>query len=130
MPRKPIDEKERLFVRLYLDRHITPRLAVDLAQQGYDALTTHEAALDTAEDEVQLEYAANQSRALLTYNIADFAELHKRWSAAGRTHAGIIVSRQMANRRYGLLLGRVLRLLNSMSAEEMANNFVHLEQFK
>jgi hypothetical protein len=36
----------------------------------------------------------------------------------------------MGRRQYGLLLQRVLRLLNHITAEEMINNLVHLEQFK
>ena len=48
----------------------------------------------------------------------------------GRTHAGIIVSRQLGSRQYGVLLGRMLRLLNELSSEEMRGNLVHLEQFK
>jgi hypothetical protein len=50
--------------------------------------------------------------------------------AAGRPHAGIIVSQQLGSREYGQLLQRLLRLLNHFTAEEMVSNFVHLEQFK
>jgi len=45
-------------------------------------------------------------------------------------NAGIIVSQQFGNRQYGVLLQRLLRLLNHFSAQEMIGNFVHLEQFK
>ncbi len=34
---------ETLFVRLYLDRHIMARLAVDLRGRGFDVLRTEEA---------------------------------------------------------------------------------------
>ena len=36
----------------------------------------------------------------------------------------------IAEPRVGLLLQRMLRLLNHFTAEEMVANFVHLEQFK
>jgi hypothetical protein len=36
----------------------------------------------------------------------------------------------VGSRQYGLLLQRMLRLLNQFTAEEMINNIVHLEQFK
>jgi hypothetical protein len=85
---------------------------------------------DTASDDEQLRFATSQSRSILTFNISDFASLHKKWLAAGQQHAGIIVSRQLTGRQYGLLLNRVLRLLSHVSAEEMTNNRVHLEQFK
>jgi predicted nuclease of predicted toxin-antitoxin system len=128
MPDSP--PAEPLFVRLYLDRHIMARLAVDLRGQGYDVRTTEEAGMDTAPDEDQLAFATAEGRAILTYNIRDFAPLHESWVAAGRSHAGIIVSRQMGRRQYGLLLQRMLRLLNHFAATEMVNNLVHLEQFK
>jgi predicted nuclease of predicted toxin-antitoxin system len=121
---------EALFVRLYLDRHITPRLAVDLRGRGYDVLMTEEAGNDTAADEEQLAFATAEHRAILTFSIRDFAPLHEAWQAAERLHADIIVSQQLGGRDYGLLLQRMLRLLNHFSAEEMIGNFVHLEQFK
>jgi predicted nuclease of predicted toxin-antitoxin system len=121
---------EALFVRLYFDRHIMTRLAVDLRGRGYNVLTTEEAGKDTASDAEQLAFATAENRALLTFNIRDFAPLHERWQTAGQRHAGIIVSQQLGSRQYGLLLQRMLRLLNHFTAEEMIANFVHLEQFK
>src|SRR3954453_12996093 len=121
---------ESLFVRLYFDRHIIARLADDLRGRGYDVLTTEKAGLDTATDEQQLAFATDAGRAILTFNIRDFAPLHEQWSAAGRSHAGIIVPRQLGSRQYGVLLQRMLRLLNHLTAEELTSNIVHLEQFK
>src|SRR5712692_2736597 len=121
---------EELFLRLYLDRHVMTRLAVDLRGRGFDALTTQEASKDTASDEEQLAFATAESRAILTFNIRDFAPLDEQWQAAGRAHAGIVVSQQLGSRQYGLVVQRMLRLLNHFTAEEMVNNLVHLEQFK
>ncbi len=121
---------EVLFVPLYFDRHIMARLASDLRNRGYDVMTTEEASLDTATDEQQLAFATGEGRAILTFNIRDFAPLHTQWLAAGRSHAGIIVSRQLGSRQYGLLLQRMLGLLNHFTAGEMTSNLVHLEQFK
>ena len=121
---------EALFVRLYFDRHITARLAIDLRGRGFDVLRTEEAGQDTASDEEQIAFAAMENRALLTFNIRDFAPLHEKWQASSRTHHGIIVSRQIGSRQYGLLLQRMLLFLNHFTSEEMVSNFVHLEQFK
>src|SRR5262249_13128229 len=128
MPDSPTPEA--LFARLYLDRHIMARLADDLRGRGFDVLTTEAAGLDTATDEEQLAFATGEGRAILTFNIPDFAPLHTHWLAAGRSHAGIIVSRQLGSRQYGLLLQRMLRLLDHFTADELASNIVHLEQFK
>jgi predicted nuclease of predicted toxin-antitoxin system len=117
-------------LRLYLDRHVMTRLADDLVRRGHDCVTTQQAVLDTASDEEQLAHAAANSRAIVTYNIRDFAPLHEQWLAAGREHAGIIVSRQLSGRQYGLLLSRMLRLLGELNADDMRNNLLHLERFK
>ncbi len=121
---------EALFVRLYLDRHIMARLAADLRGRGYDVLRTEEASQDTATDEEQLAFATKEGRTILTFNIRDFAPLHEQWQADGQPHGGIIVSQQLGSRQYGLLLARMLCLLNHFTAEQMIGNFVHLEQFK
>jgi predicted nuclease of predicted toxin-antitoxin system len=115
---------------LQFDRHIMARLAVDLRGRGFDVLRTEEAGKDTVPDEEQLAFATAENRALLTFNIRDFGPLHEHWQVAGRPHAGIIVSQQLGSRQYGLLLQRMLRFLDHFTAEEMASNFVHLEQFK
>jgi predicted nuclease of predicted toxin-antitoxin system len=128
MPNSPAPEA--LFVRLYFDRHIMARLADDLRGRGFDALTTEEAGLDTATDEEQLAFATGEGRTILTFNIRDFAPLHTHWLAAGRPHAGIIISRQLGRRQYGLLLQRILRLLDHFTADELTSNIVHLERFK
>src|SRR5687767_10664513 len=127
MPEPPASEPP---LRVYLDRHIMTRLAEDLASRGYDCLTTQQAGKDTASDEEQLAFAANNARAILTYNIRDFAPLHDQWLDTGREHAGIIVSRQLGGRQYGVLLSRMLRLLSQLKAADMRNNLVHLERFK
>ena len=121
---------EPLFVRLYLDRHIVRRLATDLRGRGFDVMRTEEAGNDTASDEEQLAFAAADNRAIVTFNIRDFAPLHQKWQMNGQPHAGVIVSQQLGSRQYRALLQRVLRLLNHITAAEMINNFVHLEQFK
>jgi predicted nuclease of predicted toxin-antitoxin system len=128
MPDAP--SPESLFAKLYLDRHIMARLAVDLRGQGFDILRTEEAGKDKATDEEQLAFATSQARAIVTFNIRDFAPLHESWRSAGTPHSGIIVSQQLGSRQYHLLLQRMLRLLNHFSADELVNNFVHLEQFK
>lgn len=128
MPDSP--SNDTLFVRLYFDRHIMRRLAVDLRGRGFDVLTTEEAGKDTVSDEEQLAFATAERRAILAFNIRDFAPLHEQWHAANQVHAGIIVSQQLGSRQYGLLLQRMLRLLNQITADEMVSNFVHLEQFK
>lgn len=121
---------EALKIRLYLDRHIMKRLALDLRNDGFNVLTTEEAQLDFASDEDQLSFATQQNRAIVTFNIRDFAPLHATWQTQGRVHSGIIVSQQLGRRQYHLLLTRMKRLLDHFAGSEMQANLVHLEQFK
>jgi hypothetical protein len=68
--------------------------------------------------------------AILTYNAQDFIPLARAWYATGREHAGIILSEQFTQRQFGELLRRMLRMLGSLTADEMANRIVFLQQFK
>jgi hypothetical protein len=81
-------------------------------------------------DEAQLTYAASRGMAILTYNAQDFISLARAWLIAGREHSGIIISEQFSQRQFGELLRRVLRLLDSVTADEMHNQIVFLQQFQ
>jgi hypothetical protein len=60
-------------------------LADDLRDRGYDVATTQEAGHDSSSDKQQLSFASGQDRAILTFNIRDFAPLHEQWMATGRS---------------------------------------------
>ena len=68
-----------------------------------------------------------QSRAVLTFNVADFELLATEWFFAGRGHAGIILSDQIP---IGELLRRVERLLQRVPADEMQNSLRYLQAYK
>ncbi|MFQ6113968.1 MAG: DUF5615 family PIN-like protein, partial [bacterium] len=78
-------------------------------------------------DEKQLEHAALQQRAILTFNINDFSRLHKRYLSEKKEHWGIIFS---TREPVGVLLNRLLRLLHTISAEELKNQIRWLNEFK
>src|SRR5438128_2678162 len=58
------------------------------------------------------------------------APLHEEWRAAGRTTPELSCPSNSAVAKYGLLLNRMLRLLDHFTANEIVNNLAHLEQFK
>lgn len=120
----------RLFVALYTDEDVTADLAPALRRRGYTAQSTAEAGNFRIPDENQLTFATERRMALLTYNARDFIPLGQRWYRGGREHAGMVISEQMSQRRFGELLRRVLRLLDALTAEEMHNRIVFLQQFK
>ena len=43
-------------------------------------------------DESQLQWASEEGRILITFNVAHFADLHSQCMKQGRHHAGIVVS--------------------------------------
>jgi dihydroorotase-like cyclic amidohydrolase len=116
----------KLFVAIYTDEDVHARLAAEIRERGFDAVSTFEKGNDTLGDEEQLEYAASQGRAILTHNQQDFAPLHEKWQREGREHAGIVLSPRIP---IGELLHRILRLLDQVTADEMRNNLRHLSDF-
>jgi predicted nuclease of predicted toxin-antitoxin system len=103
-------------LRLLLDEDVHLALAATLRKRGYDAVHVGEAARFGRPDDDQLEYAANENRCLVTFNVGDFVRLHNRWLGAEREHAGIIVSKQLPT---GESLRRLLTLLQHEDAASM-----------
>lgn len=122
-------ENSHLFISVYTDEDVTSDLAPALRRRGYVAQSTTEAGNRELSDEAQLICAASQGMAVLTYNIQDFVPLAHAWYEANRSHAGIILSEQFRQQQFGELLRRVLRMLNSWTADELANQVVFLQQF-
>lgn len=121
---------EGLSIRVYLDRDVTKKLAEDLRSRGFAALSTQEAGMDRARDREQLEFAVAEQRAILTYNISDFAALHREWQEGEKEHWGIIISEQFPDKRYGELLRRILKLLDTLAADEIRGTLRTLAEFK
>ena len=69
--------------------------------------------------------------AVLTYNARDFLQLAQEYSNTGKSHAGIIISsEQYTRRQFGQLLRLVLHLINSLTADEMRDRILYLQQFR
>lgn len=85
-----------------------------------DVMTAAEAGMIRRTDEEHLTFATMQGRALYSFNVRDFHEIHAEWAAAGRDHAGIILAQQ---KRYstGEQIRRLLRLIVSLTEEAMWN---------
>ena len=103
-------------LRIFLDEDIHAALAAALRKRGYDAVHALETKRLGLSDESQLNFATQENRCLVTFNVGDFVRLHNRWVDAGREHAGIIVSKQLP---VGEILRRLLALLQKESADSM-----------
>lgn len=121
----------RLFVVLYTDEDITNELAPALRERGFEAQSALEAGLLNTEDDVQLAYAAERGMTLITCNAGDYLKLARQYAEADRPHFGIVISsEQFSRRRFGELLKLTLRLMNSLSADDLQNCVVYLQQFR
>ena len=76
-------------------------------------------------DAVHLDYATLQGRALYSYNIGDYYQLHTFYLKEGKTHAGIILATQQ---RYtiGQQMRRLLKLTAILSSQDMQNRLEFL----
>ncbi len=121
------DVGEALFIKLYTDADIHGKLAELIRQKQFDAVSAYETGNKRLDDSEQLAYAVSQGRAILTCNICHFAPLFDEYWQASRKHYGIIVSEQLP---IGEMLRRMLNLLDSVSADEMRNNWKNLAEFR
>ena len=87
-------------------------------------ITAMEASMAGRADEQQLEWAASNGRAIYSFNRGDFYSLHTNWLREGRHHSGIILSRQGLS--VGEQMRRLLRLIDTLTAEEMGNRIEFL----
>ena len=106
-----------LGIRLYTDEMIPARLAAALRRLGYDVVSCRDVgrANRAIPDEDQLDYAAQDGRAILTFNMVDYVTLDQTWKATGRQHYGIIVSPAIDD--FGTLLRCVQRHLDTYSPD-------------
>jgi predicted nuclease of predicted toxin-antitoxin system len=127
---------ETLFVRLLCDVMIPAELAEALRTQGYDVAEARLLSLDVQQnDEVLLDEAARQDRAVVTCNYSDphsnFCVIHEEWQSQGKEHAGIILvpQHQVSSRSHRWQVrDRLLKFLNCYSADELRNQLWWLPQ--
>ncbi len=108
-------------LRLYIDEDATDAdLVRGLRSRAIDVLTAADAGMIRRKDEDHLSLATVQGRALYSFNVADFHEIHTDWMATGRVHCGIILAQQ---KRYsiGQQIRRLARLVGSLTEEAMKN---------
>lgn len=110
-------------IRLYTDEDVYGDVARWLREKGFDSMSTPEAGRIGTDDISQLQWAAQQGRVLLTFNVAHFVRLNKEWLEHGHSHCGIVVSQQ---RHVGDTMRRTLRLLQTLSAEQMLDRLEFL----
>lgn len=115
-----------LYIRVYTDEDMYGTIARALRDRGYDAMSTPEAGNLGQSDPEQFHYAVLHQRAIVTFNIADFVQLHTEYLHADLEHWGIVVSKRLP---IGEVVRRLLNLLNGLTADEMRNRLEYLTDF-
>ena len=104
-------------MRLALDHHYSPAIAVALRDQGFDAVTVAQLGAAAEDDEPLLVLCRSEGRVLLTNNVADFAVILRRWQADGRAHHGVVFTSDSAYPRaragIGVLVHALVALLTA-----------------
>jgi hypothetical protein len=112
--------------KLYLDENIQGSLPAQLRRHGIDVIATAAAGMLSKSDDQQLAYAATQQRAILTFNVRHFERVHAEFLMAGREHWGVLLSKEEP---VGVLVHRLLRLVNTLSAQDLKNQSRWLSEF-
>lgn len=115
-------------IRLHLDEDAQRTTLVRaLRARQIDVMTASEAGNIGVSDAEQLVYATSQDRTVFTFNRGDFAKLHAVYLQRGQDHSGIVVSDQL---EIGTIIRRLLRPLDSRSAEDMRNRLEFLSSWR
>ncbi len=113
-------------IRLYVDEDASEHAVVQgLRARGVEVLTTAEANRLGSTDSEQLVFAAEQGRAIYTFNVGDFAQLHREYLEQGLGHAGIIV---IPDQRHsiGEKIQRLARFIGTVPAEDVVSRMEYL----
>ena len=116
-------------ILLYFDEDASRHSLVrELRVRGADVVSALDVGMAGRADEHQLEWAAANGRTLYSFNRGDFCRLHTLWLRGGRSHLGIILSRQDLS--LGEQMRRLLRLVNRLTPAEMQNRIEFLSHWQ
>jgi len=114
---------------LYLEDDSESRRLEDAVRQfGLEVVVCREAGMNGKSDDEQLEFATAAGYVICTGNGRDFFRLHRERMAAARSHTGIIV-RTSRSLSFEEEARRIVRIWQSLSAEEMVNRAESLSQW-
>lgn len=112
--------------KFFTDEDVYAAVARALRSDGVDAVSAPEVHRLGETDESQLIWSATEQRVLVTFNVAHFAALHAAFLAAGKHHAGIVVSSQ---RPIGDVVRRLANLANAVDATAMVDRLEFLSDW-
>lgn len=101
-------------MRLALDHHYSPTIALRLRELGFDVVAVQERGWHSVGDEFLLNQCADDERSLLTNNVADFLPIVQRWAQQGRLHAGLIFTSDRSMPRTRAMTGAYVDALSAV----------------
>jgi hypothetical protein len=112
-------------VPLFLDAHISGRsVAAALRERGHDVrAASEERQLDGMTDDDLLALAAAEGRILVTFNVADFPDIVRRWAEEGRSHTGCMIVVGIDHREFGQILTVLQRTLDARQHADDWRNY-------
>lgn len=117
----------RLYIVSYLDEDVDTDLVAPSRHRGYEAYSVRDVGRRGKTDIEQLAFATERGWALVTHNVRHFKQLHDEWQSGGKEHVGIIVSKRM---EIGRMLRALSNLLDRVSADEVRNQLLYLQNFE
>lgn len=110
-------------MRLLLDEHFSPEIARQLRNRGHDVVAAREQLeLHGLSDRELLAVATVEGRAVVTENVGDFVELHRRLILGHERHAGIIFTSGRQFPRSRRAIGRLVGALEALLAASPATD--------
>lgn len=101
-------------MKLALDNHYSPLIAIRLRERGRDAIAAVERGWQREEDESLLAICADEARALVTNDVADFVAISRGWAGTGRSHSGLIFTSDVSTPRSRDTIGRYVDALDAI----------------
>jgi predicted nuclease of predicted toxin-antitoxin system len=110
-------------LKLLLDEDVYLQLSIALRRRNYDVIHVQECNRKGFSDIEQLNYAIEEERCIITFNIKDYILLHNKYNNENIEHFGIIVTPKRDIRE---LISRLSDLLNNKNQIEVKNNLIYL----
>jgi hypothetical protein len=119
---------EGLSIRPYLDHNFQEQIGFALRREGFDVVIAREIGHERLSDEDHLRWATARGRTVLTHDKVDFTTLNQAWAERGENHAGIVICKATPQLAFREILSRLLNVLNSVTADEMTNRLLWLDE--
>ena len=116
-------------MKLALDHHYSPQIAVQLRKRRCDVIAVLERGWEQEDDETLLALCHNEQRGLVTNNVSDFTVIARRWALEGRHHAGLIFTSDASLPRgrntIGLYVTAIQGLIRTNPGDETFVDRIH-----